>query len=203
VYNSIVNLDSTRSDARFALNEIGKLRFRQKDYAGAVAVLQRRIALDPNSDEAYYFMGLSYNVMKQYPQALDALRQAVSLAEGKGDRHYWLGALYEQSDSIAASVEQYQRSVELDSTSVTAALAFRQLGYRRLLGKDYAGATPFLERAVAISPKDVQALIWLAQGYHNSNNRTKAMENYQRVLAIDPKQPDALKGVKSLTGGAK
>ena len=101
------------------------------------------------------------------------------------------------------SREQFQRSVELDSTSATAAIAFRQLGYHRLLGKDFAGATPLIERAVTINPKDVQALIWLAQGYQNSLNRTKAMENYQRVLAIDPKQLDALKGVKSLTGGAK
>jgi Tfp pilus assembly protein PilF len=93
--------------------------------------------------------------------------------------------------------------VSLDSTSATAAVAFRQLGYHRLLVKDFTGATPLLERAAAINPKDIQTLVWLGQGYQNSLNRTKAMESYQRVLAIDPKQPDALKGVKSLTGGTK
>ena len=60
--------------------EMAKLRFRQKDYPGALTLLQRRIALDPNSDEAYYYMGLSYKEMKQYPEALAALRQAVTLA---------------------------------------------------------------------------------------------------------------------------
>src|SRR5207253_2467216 len=75
VYRSIIAQDSTRSDARFAMNEMAKLRFRQKDYPGTLAILQRRIALDPNSDEAYYYMGLSYKEMKQYPAALAALRQ--------------------------------------------------------------------------------------------------------------------------------
>jgi Tfp pilus assembly protein PilF len=148
-------------------------------------------------------MGLSYKEMKQYPEALDALKHAVQLGDSKADRHFWLGILYEQVDSTAQAVPEFERSVALDSTSATAAVAYRQLGYHRLLGKDFSGATPLLERSAAINPKDVQTLVWLAQGYQNSLNRTKAMENYQRVLAIDPKQPDALRGVKSLTGGAK
>jgi len=203
VYRAIIAVDSTRSDARFAMNELAKLKFRQKDYPGAVAMLKRRIALDPNSDEAYYYMGLSYKEMKQYPEALAALKQAATLADGKPDRHFWLGILYEQVDSTAQAVSEFQRSVALDSTSATAAIAYRQLGYHRLLEKDYPGATPYLERAVAISPKDVQALVWLAQGYQNSRNREKAMENYKRVLDIEPTQPDAVKGMKSLNGGAK
>ena len=203
VYRSIVTDDSTRSDARFAMNEMAKLHFRQKDYPGALGLLQRRIALDPNSDEAYYYMGLSYKEMKQYPEALAALRQAASLADTKADRHFWLGILYEQVDSTAKAVAEFERSVQLDSTSATAAIAFRQLGYHRLLDKDFTGATPLLEKAVAIAPKDVQALVWLAQGYQNSRNREKATENYQRVLQIEPNQPDALRGMKSLTGGAK
>jgi len=203
VYRAIIADDSTRADARFAMNELAKLRFRQKDYPGAISVLQRRIALDPNSDEAYYYMGLSYKEMKQYPEALAALKQAVSLADAKADRHFWLGILYEQVDSTAMAVHEFERSVALDSTSGTAAIGFRQLGYHHLLDKDCTGATPLLEKAVAISPKDLQALVWLAQGYQNCRNREKATENYQRVLQIDPNQPDALKGMKSLTGGAK
>jgi tetratricopeptide (TPR) repeat protein len=203
IYRSIIAQDSTRGDARFAMNEMAKLKFRQKDYPGAIALLQRRIALDPNSDEAYYYMGLSYKEMKQYPEALGALRQATTLADAKADRHFWLGILYEQVDSTSRAVSEFKRTVELDSAGANSAIAYRQLGYHRLLEKDYPGATPYLERAVAINPKDVQALVWLAQGYQNSHNREKATENYQRVLAIDPKQPDALRGMKSLTGGAK
>jgi tetratricopeptide (TPR) repeat protein len=202
VYKAIIAIDSTRSDARFAMNERGKLQFRQKNYAAAVGMLQRRIALDPNSDEAYYFMGLSYKEMKQYPEALAALKQAAVLGDGKADRHFWLGILYEQVDSTESATREFERSVSLDSTSATSAIAYRQLGYHRLLQKDYTGAIPYLEHAVAISPKDVQALVWLGQGYQNSGNRAKALEIYQRVLAIDPTQADALRGMKSLTGGA-
>jgi len=203
IYQLIISADSTRNDARFAMNELGKLRFRQKDYPGTIALLQRRIALDPNNDEAYYYIGLSYKEMKQYPEALAALRQAVTLGDAKADRHFWLGILYEQTDSTAQAVREFQRSLELDSTSVTAAIAYRQIGYRRLLAKDYSSAIPLLEHAAALSPKDVQSLVWLAQGYQNSGNRAKALEYYNRALELDPAQPDALRGKKSLTGGTK
>ena len=203
IYRSIFTADSTRADARFALNEMGKIRFRQKDYPGAVALFQRRIALDPSNDEAYYYIGLSYKEMKQYADALAALKQAVALADTRADRHFWLGILYEQVDSSAAADREYQRSVDLDSTSSTAAIAYRQLGYRRLLAKEYVAATQLLERAVRISDRDLQALVWLGQGYQNSGNRAKALENYDKALAIDPKQPDAMKGRKSLEGGGK
>ena len=203
IYRSIFNADSTRSDAKFAINEMGKLRFRQKDYPGAVAMFRKRIALDPANDEAYYFIGLSYKEMKQYAEALAALRQAAALGETRADRHFWLGILLEQADSSAVAEREYQRSVELDSTSSTAAIAFRQMGYRRLLAKDYVTATQHLERSVRINDHDLQSLVWLGQGYQNSGNRSKALEYYDKALAIDPKQPDALKGRKSLEGGGK
>ena len=203
IYRSIFSADSTRSDARFALNEMGKIRFRQKDYSAAIALFQRRIALDPGNDEAYYYIGLSYKEMKQYAEALGALKQAAILADNRADRHFWLGILYEQVDSSAAAEREYQRAVDLDSTSATASIAYRQLGYRKLLAKDYGLATQLLERAVRISDRDLQALVWLAQGYQNSGNRSKAMENYDKALSIDPKQPDATRGRKSLEGGGK
>jgi len=201
IYTSIIDRDSTTSDARFAMNERGKLMFRQKDYPGTIAAMKRRIALDPNSGEAYYYIGLSYKEMKQYGEALGALQRAAVIDTAKADRFFWLGILYAQQDSVPQAKQALMRSVELDSTSKNAGVAQRQLGFYRLLAKDWDGAIPRLERAVAINDQDVQAWVWLAQGYQNSGNRTKATESYKRALAIDPKQPDAVKGLEILNRG--
>ena len=201
IYLAIIARDSTNGDARFAMNERGKLLFRQKDYAGAIAVMQRRIALDPSSGEAYYYIGLSYKEMKQYEDALAALRKAAAIDTAKADRFFWLGILYAQQDSVPQARAALVRSVELDSTTKNAGVANRQLGFYRLLEKDWNGAIPRLERAVAINDQDVQAWVWLAQGLQNSGNRTRASEAYKRALAIDPKQPDAVKGLEILNRG--
>ena len=134
---------------------------------------------------------------------MNALRQAVVLADGKADRHFWLGLLYAQVDSVAEAKRELQRAAELDTTrSQQRGIALRQLGYYKLLDKDYPEAIRLLESAAEIMPTDVQTWIWVGQGYQNSGNRAKAMEAYNRALALNPGDPVASKMVKSLEKGA-
>ena len=180
------------------MNELGKLTFRQKDYPAVISAMQRRIALDPNSGEAYYYIGLSHKEMKEYEAALVALRRAASIDTAKAERFFWLGILYAQQDSVPQAKHALVRSVELDSTSKNAGVAQRQLGFYRLLYRDWSGAVPRLERAVVINDQDIQAWVWLGQGHQNAGNRTRATECYKRALQIDPKQPDAVKGLEMI-----
>jgi tetratricopeptide (TPR) repeat protein len=201
-YRAVIARDSTSGDSKFAMIELAKLKFRAQDYPGTVEILQRRIALDPGSDEAYYYIGLSYKEMKRYPEALEAFRQSATLAENRADRQFWLGVLYAQLDSIPQAKTRLQRSLDLDSTGTFSGVAYRQLGFYALLDRNYGEAIRLLENAVQRNDKDVQAWVWLGQGQQNSGNRTRALESYKRALALDATQPDALKGIKSLGAGA-
>jgi len=201
VYQAMLNQDSTSSSAKLALNERGKLRFRQKDYEGALALFQKRIALDPNSSEAYFYIGLCQKELKRYPEALAALKQSTVLDSTKAERFFWLGVLSDQQKAISDAEVAFRHSVALDDTSKLASKARAQLGFYRLLQKDWSGALQHLERSVALDPQYVQAWVWLGQGYQNSGNRDKAIDAYKRALALDPNQAEASKGVKVLSGG--
>ncbi|MCC6348101.1 MAG: tetratricopeptide repeat protein [Candidatus Eisenbacteria bacterium] len=198
MYRGMIARDSTSLDAKYAMVELGKLAFRQKDYPATVATMQRRNALDPPSDEAYYYTGLSYKEMKQLPEAIAALRQAATLAPDKADRHFWLGLVLAGADSTAQADAELLRSTEIDSTSKNAAIAYQQLGYRALLEKDWSRAIGLLERSASLNDKDVHTLVWLGQGYQNSGNRGKAIEAYRRVLSLEPDNTDARNGLKVL-----
>jgi tetratricopeptide (TPR) repeat protein len=198
VYKMLIGRDSLSSDGKFALLEFGKSQYRQKDYPNAISTLQRRIALDGTSDEAYYYLGLSLKEMKQLPEAIAALRQAANLAPAKADRHFWLAVTLTQADSVGAGLEEFRATTATDSTSKNTAVAWQQLGYRSLLKKDWAGAIEALEHSVAIDPHNVQSMIWLAQAYQNSGNRVKAKEWYHKVLEIQPGEPNSVKGLKTL-----
>lgn len=200
LYTSIVDRDSTASDARFALLQLGLMKFRTQVYPGAVADLSRLIALDPSNSEAYYYLGLAQKELKAYPEALAALQKAAELADGKADRHFWVGILHAQLNSVPDAKAALGRSVAIDSTGTFAGVAFRQLGFYDLLDKNYTEAIRLFERAIQLNEKDVQAWVWLAQAYQNSGNRTRAVECYRKALLLDPKQLDALKGIQSLGG---
>lgn len=203
LYVSIFEADSSRRVAWFAMNQLGKLEFTQKDYPAAIAAFERRNRLDPNSGEAYYYIGLAYKEMKEYPQALDALRRAAELEPNKSDRQFWLGIMYAQLDSTQQAERAFAKSIETDSTSATAAVAYRQLGFYALLAKRYSEAIRYLERSIELNESDVQSWVWLAQGYQNAGNRSKALDGYERALQLDPRQPDALKGKQTLSGGGR
>ncbi len=197
LYTSILAQDST---SKFALRELGKARFRAKNYDGAIQTFGKLIALDPSNDEAYYYEGLSYNELKRYPEALGALQSAARLGENKADRQFWLGILYAQLDSTDAASRALSRAIELDSTGTTrnTAIALRQLGYYDLLKKSYADAVQRLSKAASINNQDVQTWVWLGQAYQNSGQKGKACETYDKVLSLAPGQPDAVRGKKAL-----
>lgn len=201
LYQALVGQDAGGRHGKFALTELGKIRFREKDYPGAIAYFDRRNALDPKSDEAYYFIGLSYKEMKETPKAIEAMLQSVALAPDKADRHFWLGILYAGvPDSGARARSALNQAVALDSagTSKNTGIALRQLGFYDLLDKRWSDAIQKLERAVQIDPNDFQAWLWLGQAYQNSGNRGKACECYRRVLQLKPGQPEATQGMKAL-----
>lgn len=197
LYATILAQDST---SKFALRELGKARFRAKNYDGAIETFGKLIALDPSNDEAYYYEGLSYKELKRYPDALGALQAAARLGENKADRQFWLGILYAQLDSTDGATRALSRAVELDSagTSKNTAIALRQLGYYDLLKKSYPDAVRRLAKATVINDQDVQTWVWLGQAYQNSGEKAKACEAYAKAVTLDPHQADALRGKKTL-----
>ena len=203
-YRAIVAKDSASSDGKFAMLELGKMQYKQKDHPGAISTLTRRIALDPSNDEAYYYRGLSYRELKQLPEAVTDLRQAAALAPTKGDRHFYLAVTLSQADSTDAAQEEFRATIALDSTSKNAVLAYQQIGFRdHLLKKDWTGAIAVLEKSVAIDPNNEQSLIWLGQASQNAGSRAKALEYYRKVLAIHPGEPTVTKSMQILEKGEK
>ena len=199
VYRTLVEKDSTSNDAKFALLEMGKSQYKAKDYPAAIGTLSRRIALDPNNDEAYYYRGLCQKELKQCPQAIADLRQAVTIAPTKGDRHFWLGVAYSQCNAADSALTEFRATVAVDSTSKTAVTAYLQIALEdHLKKKDWNGAVEVLKKVIAIDPTNKQALIWLGQASQNAGLRDEALKYYNQVLQIDPAEPNATKGKATL-----
>lgn len=63
---------------------------------------------------------------------------------------------------------------------------------------DYSGGSEVsrriagLEKMVESNPNNVQALIQLANDYHDMGNHSKAVDYYSRAIAMDPTNPDVI-----------
>jgi len=196
-YRSIIAADSTTADAKKAQFEIGRLLYQRKKYPEAIAELSRTIAVDPNSAEAYYLMGLSYRAMGDDANGMTNLKKAVGLDPKQGSWWLQVGSGYSKVNDEAGARDAFQHAAALDS-STTGAVALQQLGFFDLKNKSYASAISNLEESTHRDDKQLMSWVWLGQAYQNSGNRVKAIESYHHALQLKPGEPNSLRGLKSL-----
>jgi len=185
--------------------ERGKLRYTmgktdKTQYAAAIPFLQTKTTLDPKSDEAYYYWGLSLREQGQFQDADSVLHKAVELAPNKADRHFWYAVNLVKLGRDPDARREFESVVGLDSTSSIGAIARQRVGYYLLLEKKWSEAVQYLKDSVRIDPKQSQSWVWLGQGLQNSGQKQEAIEAYRKALALDPNQQDARKGLAQLGG---
>ncbi len=94
-----------------ALVNLGKLRYSQKNFDGAIEVLSKAVEVEPRSADAQYFLGDSYLQVKKGSKAVGCLNEAIRLDPvGKAEAHLRLAALYNAArmkDRAAAEYEQF------------------------------------------------------------------------------------------------
>ncbi len=66
--------------------------------------------------------------------------------------------------------------------------------------KDFAGALPDCEKALAASPDDKNLLMATSQAAEQAGNTQRAAELYRKLLAVDPGNPVATEGLKRTAG---
>ena len=115
-----------RPESPFALINLGKLQFRQKQYEASIETLNKALTIDDRSADAYHYLGENHLAMRKGSLAVGFLNKAIELAPiEKAELHLRLGALYNAAglrDRAAAEyraflskVPNYERRSELQS----------------------------------------------------------------------------------------
>ena len=150
--------------------------------------LDRALALDPNSDEAWAVRGLVLGqgpgASRQRDEARQALQRAVEINPNNAFAHLWLAnTLYPDVEAADAAL---QRAYELDPLSPV--IVFRQAMRAMQLGEE-AGKTRFLLELEDIAPDwfiTWQALGTVAQEEGRIADAAIALE---RAVALNPEYP--------------
>jgi uncharacterized protein YfaP (DUF2135 family) len=84
------------------VNSQGEAAYHEGDLEGSVTFYQRAIELDPNNDQAYSNLGLSFQKLNREAEAIWANRKAIALAHGadekvvKASSHFNIAKIYEK-----------------------------------------------------------------------------------------------------------
>lgn len=147
---------------------------------------------DTTLGEIYFGRGTAYRMKKDCVSAIKDFDKATETLED-GDLYFSRAACYLEMNEGDKALADFDMAVKKDPDAVM----YRNARCIHLFNrKDFAGAMPDCEKALAAAPDDKNLLTAASQAAEQSGNRTRAAELYRKLLALDPGNPIATEGLK-------
>ena len=133
-----------------------------------------QIALDPKNKLEHFYLGIAYDALKEFKKAEDAYKKAIDLDSNYFDATLNLGSgilnngidLYNKANTLPANKQK-----EYDAAMKAAFVEFDR-------------AFPYLDKAVKIDPKSLNALQNLKTYYVIKKNTAKVAELTKQISAL-------------------
>ena len=199
-YRKALGKDSSLTD----LNEsIANLYLTSGKYSLAIPYYDKKIRSDSASVSSRVNKALCFIELKNYNDARISLLQAVHLKNDYIPSLLWLARTYRYMDSLQAATGVYRNIINITNNNEEnfkseLSEAYGFFGYANLLKKRYKTAIDNLKSSLKFAPENWQYHLWLAQAFALSGKRHAAISEYKQVLTLNPKNPDAIKGLKIL-----
>jgi len=171
----------------------------KRDYAAAEPLLQRVVAADPASFQAWYDLGYVYNALDRSDDSIAAYRKSVAAKPEVFESNLNLGLMLAKTGQPEA--EQFLRAAtRLTPTAHPAEGHARAwLGLAHLLEASKPDeAIAAYKQAAALETKDPEPHLAAGQLLEKENKFADAEEEYKQALALDPNSADALTGLANV-----
>ncbi len=139
----------------------------------AAAAYQRAIELNPNYQDAYANLGVVYYRLEKFDLAETQYKKALTLKSSDGDTAYNLGALYLQQALMKGSPPDKE-------------------AFKRAINQ--------LEQALTVSPNLYEPYFSLGVAYKTIGEKAKAIESFQKFLASNPQDSQAVQETNRYLG---
>lgn len=198
--------DSTKCEIPY---DLGTLYMRVKKYGDAVEMFEKKIACDTSAGyrfASHLNSGMCLMQIKKFDEAKDHILKAIELRPDNVQAWQTLAEDYAQIGNTAEEIKAFQKVIDLalaanenngDANKYNSSLeeSYRIIGVQYLLEKKFAQAAEYLKKAAQLqsktNPNYCHTLLWIAQAYHNSNNKEDAKRYYCKVLELCPKGKEA------------
>ncbi len=156
----------------------------------ARASLEQAVRIDPDYEEAYYNLGLSYRETEPL-RAIDLFEKAIHADPEYAMAHRELGWALSQLDGKDAEAEYHvRRAVELNDEDGWAHIYLGNIFWQR---DDLSSAEQSFKKAVRVWSEIAVPYWCLALFYEYQGRKEEAERLYQQGLDLDPDDPQANK----------
>jgi tetratricopeptide (TPR) repeat protein len=186
-----------------ALDALGNILRSRKQYAEAVDVYNRAIAMIPKPDRRhwvyFYARGTSYERLKNWPPAEVDLKKALKLYPDQPLVLNYLGYSWiDQGINLDEGMRLIERAVAMKPDD---GYIVDSLGWAHFKRGNYDEAVRYLERAVELRPDDPVLNDHLGDALWKVGRQREARFQWDQSLTLKPEPEDALKTRRKLDEG--
>ncbi|MFM9862083.1 MAG: tetratricopeptide repeat protein [Micropepsaceae bacterium] len=184
------------------LPSLGDEALSKKEYDRAIQLYTKGIdsgtfADDPQAMGRMHFgRGSAYHAKDDCATAVVDYTKATEYVK-KGDYFFMLAACHIKLQQLDLALTDLDNAVKVDPDAVGYRSARCKLLFNK---KDFAGAIPDCEKALAAATTDKDLMVATAQAAEQTGNKQRAAEVYKQLLATDPGNAIATEGLKRVGG---
>src|SRR5467141_4343779 len=163
-----------------------------KNFEAAIAPLQKVIADQPEFAYAHFQLAYVYTALKRTDEARAEYARTLAIDPKMSEAYLNLGMLLLDKEEDAAAVAPLRKAVELlpaqSRPRYLLEVALERSG-------NHAGAAESFEALIHLDPNDITALDYLGRAALREGKSEEAEARFRRALEVQPKGPEALKGL--------
>lgn len=169
--------------------------------AWAVTALEKAHTLAPSNYAIEWQLAKAYAQANRSKDAEIAYRTTIQLKPDFIPAYTSLADLYESQKDLDKAIAVYGSAANYTQKNAEALFRLGRLFFNRSGSGDFARAESVWQQAVSIQPNFSNAYYSLGLLYEKQGNRAAALEQYRKVLALNPDNKDIKLKIKLLGGG--
>ncbi len=176
-------------------NEDGVRLFQRGAYGDARDSFRAALALRPGDPDLAYNVGQCYDRLGQPAEAQQLYEQCLLAAPNHVQCRHALTVLLWNNGRQAEAARRADAWLQREPKR---AAAFAEQAYIYRRAGDLSRAQSRLQQALALDHNDIRSLTEMALVYEALNRPDRAVVLYERVLVMNPRQPDVVQRVSLL-----
>ena len=180
IFSRCLEIDPSSSTAMF---ELANIHIAKGDFTSAMLLLEKAVANNPENEYYHLMLAQVYQQNKQFDKAADQYGQLALLFPDNDDYKYYHASLLAQAgkyeDALKAFDVLQQAMGPLEQIAVAKQQIYLKMGKKKEAYDEIKGL-------IKTNPTDTRYYGLLADMYLADGDSTKALENYQEILKIDP-----------------
>lgn len=179
-----------------AYNRLGEFQMAHGQYQDAAEMFKQVIALAPDNSAGYSNLGDAYLLQDRFSEAVQMLERSIAIRR-TAETLSNLGTAYFQLRRFSDAARIYEEAVQLDESNYE---VWGNLGdayywspeLRPKAPAAYEKASSLALAILAVNPRDMNALGYVAEYQAMLGQRKEAMTYLERCLRLDPQDPNLM-----------